>query len=138
MKFFVSSAKEVMDPYEWLPGFGENEVKVYSQGSSLSIEVKYESDDDHLCKRIISFSGVCSFYKSLFPGAAGLINISYDCKWKVGSLIEFQYSDVANAWSSYLDNRSKIKHYLIQFTEENEQIHIIASSYCLSDEIPIS
>lgn len=135
MMFRVSLGREVLNPYEWLPAYGESGVNFYSDGSDVILEIGYESDEgEEKLKREIRFNGVCAFYKSAFPGASGLINISYEGKWPIGSLIEFEQSDVASAWSEHYPGRSNIKHYLMQFTSENIQFHIVATGYVLGGE----
>ena len=138
MTYRVSNAKEVVDPYDWLPGHGESSLIFTSEASNLTIEITYDREIDgggsSIAKRELRFFGVCSFYKSAFPGAAGLIDVVYDTKWTIGSLIEFGHSEVADAWSAHFFTRLGLKHYLMQFTSENVQIHVVAESYVLGDE----
>jgi hypothetical protein len=134
--FSVGSPKEVLDPYEWLPGHGENSVSICSERMSLTLDVTYESDDDAgiKLKREIIFSGVCAFYKSSFPGASALIDVTYEGEWTIGSLVEFEFSEVADAWDEHFSGRLNIKHYLIQFLSENIQVHILGEGFELKDE----
>ena len=134
--FRVGVPKEVLDPYEWLPGYGENSVLICSDGMSLTLDISYESDDDAniKLKREILFSGVCAFYKSNFPGARGLIDATYEGKWTIGSLVEFESSEVADAWNKHFSGSMNIKHYLIQFASENIQVHILGDGFELKDE----
>lgn len=134
--FRVGAPKEVLDPYEWLPGHGENAVAIHSEGMNVTLDISYESDEDKNAKfhREINFSGVCAFYKSNFPGASGLIDVSYESKWTIGSLIEFDHSEVADAWNEHFSGRMNIKHYLIQFASENIQVHVMGESFVLKNE----
>jgi hypothetical protein len=136
MTLHVSAAKEVMNPYEWLPSYGESEVNFHSDRSDVIVEIVYRSDtgDAERVRRKLRFFGVCDFCTSAFPGAAGFTDVSYDTKWAIGSLIEFEKSDVAFAWSAHFSNGISAKHYLMQFVSENVQFQVVATGYALSEE----
>lgn len=135
--FQVSAAKEVVDPYEWLPSHGESKISFRSDGTDIVVDIAYEPDngDPEFVKRELRFGGVRAFYWCAFPGAAGLLNVSYATTWKIGSLIEFERSDVADAWDKQAPGLPPARHFLIQFTSENRQLHAIAESYSLSGEL---
>lgn len=135
----VSDPKEVFDPYAWLPGHGENAVSFRLDGLDVVVDIAYEPSDGgaSLVKRELRFVGVSSFYWSAFPGAAGLLNVLYDAKWQIGSLIEFERSDVADAWGKHAAGSPDARHFLMQFMSENKQLHAIARDYLLSDEVAV-
>lgn len=133
----VSAAKEMFDPYAWLPGHGESAVSFRLDDADVVVTIVYESSDNpaDLVKRELRFVGVSAFYWSDFPGAPGLLNVAYDAKWQIGSLVEFERSDVADAWGRHSPGSPRARHFLIQFTSENKQLNAIARDYSLSDEL---
>ena len=40
----ISQPKLVLNPYEWLPGFGESKVSFHSVGVDLVLDVEYEKN----------------------------------------------------------------------------------------------
>jgi hypothetical protein len=139
VSYLVAEAKEVLNPYEWLPSYGESGIRFWSEDSDVVLEITYDGDEEGdsplRLKRHLRFVGVCALYKSSFPSPAGLVDIKYDSKWLIGSLVEFRRSEVADAWMSNFANQYELKHYLIQFTSENLQFHAIAKSYMLSEAL---
>jgi hypothetical protein len=139
MKVRVSAAKQVLNPKEWLPSYGESSVTFRSEDTDVVVSILYETEKDGvtLVKRELRFVGVCSFCKTAFPGPAIPSAIAYDGTGLaaiLGSLIQFERSDVADAWSAHFANRPNIKHYVMQFLSENVEIEVLASGYSLGDE----
>jgi len=142
MKFHVSAAKQVLNPKEWLPSYGESSANFRSEGSDVVVSILYEAEKDGvvLVKRELRFVGVCSFCKSAFPGPAVPSVTAYDGTGLpafLGSLIQFEHSDVADAWSAHFANRPKVKHYIMQFLSENVEIEVFAAGYELSEETSV-
>jgi hypothetical protein len=139
MTFRATSPCTVLDPYEWLPGSGESGVRFLSEGSDIVLQIRYDKATDEekevIAKRDLRFSHTCAFYQSSFPGAPGLIDISHNNeKFELGSLIEFQDSEVARNWEAHFSNRFKFRHYLIIFMSENLLFHVVAESFSLGPE----
>lgn len=139
MTFRVSGAKQVLNPKEWLPSYGESGVTFRSEGGDVVVSILYEAKRDGiaLVKRELRFVGICSFCKIASPGPAIPSVITYDgagLSVILGSLIEFERSDVADAWSAHFASRPKVKHYVMQFLSENVEIEVLASGYSLGEE----
>lgn len=66
------AAISILDPYEWLPTYGENAVSVESKGLALVIKIEYEMEDEYqtiYCRelRIAIWYGMC-FLPHCVPG----------------------------------------------------------------------
>jgi hypothetical protein len=140
MTLHVSGAKQVLNPYDWLPPAGESGVRISSEGLDVVIEIflstKNNRDAARL-KRELRFFGVCSFRKDSFPGPVIPTSVSFDdvdISEMFGSLIEFEHSDVADAWTAHFNNRRRIRHYLIHFLSEQVTVGIFAAGYELGEE----
>src|SRR5215471_11391861 len=108
--------RTVLDPYEWLPGYGESGVQIRTEkGSCWTVEITYDDESrSKLWKRNLRFSGVCSFYQASFPGVNTLA-LHLEASEDLGSLVEYPESEAALEWRKHFQNLFAIKHYLIYF-----------------------
>lgn len=122
---------EVLNPYDWLPGHGENTVEIYTQGGDLFVLIPYDGEERELKKELI-FKQVFSFYKSTFPGVNCLdLQSPLQDEVPIGSLAEYPDSEAARAWSQHFAGRFNIKHYKIAFLSENILLVIFATGFIL-------
>jgi hypothetical protein len=138
MNFHVSAAKKVLDPYDWLPASGETGVEFRSDGMDVILEISFRKDVGATAKRELRFTAVSSFRRESFPGPAmPAPTVTFDSAGvsdALGSLIEFENSDVANAWSSHYGNRRRVRHYVMHFLSENFSIQVLATGFDLGEE----
>jgi hypothetical protein len=129
----VGSGIEILDPYEWLPGHGENAVKVRTEGTELIVTVMYDCDAG-VCERELRFSSVCSFYSQVFPGPSMLEVEGVEAALLLrGVLVEYPASEAAMAWSQHFGSARVIRHYSIVFLAENLLLVVLASSVALNE-----
>jgi len=138
----ASSPESIFDPYEWLPGYGENNVSFYSIGFDVIVEVEYDKEcvcgeNTMVSKRKLIFKGVRSFIKEPFPGNFLFDGLEID---KIGHFIIFKRSDFLENYDStcsrlYGKSFQRLNHFYIQFLSENIAIHALAKDYILSDEM---
>lgn len=131
----------ILDPYEWLPSYGENAVSVESNGLEYVIKIEYDAEDE--CQTIhyreLRFDSVCVFYRTTFPGVS-ILNIDYDENVEapsIGALIEYPNSEAAFAWNKHFSGLRQIKHYRITFLSENVSMEIFADNVTLGAEYTI-
>ena len=140
MRYQASAAKQILDPREWLPSYGESSIKFRSENLMVTVEIYYETERDGIAtaKRELRFFDVCFFSKTAFPGPNIPSAIVYDgtgMAKMMGSLIQFEHSDVAVAWATHFGNQRNVKHYVMQFMSENVEIEVFCTGYELSEEI---
>jgi hypothetical protein len=129
----VGSGIEILDPYEWLPGHGENAVKVRTEGTELIVTVTYDCGAG-ACERELRFSSVCSFYSQAFPGPSMLEVDGVDVALLLrGVLIEYLDSEAAMAWGQHFGSSRAIRHYSIVFLAENLLLVVLAGSVALNE-----
>lgn len=137
MKFHVSNAKKVLDPYDWLPASGETGVEFRSDGTDVILEISFPKDTGITAKREIRFTAVSSFRRESFPGPSmPTPAVTFDkagLSDTLGFLIEFENSDVANAWTSHYGNRQRVRHYVMNFLSENLSIQVLATGFELGE-----
>ncbi|QUG75846.1 hypothetical protein GKQ23_12945 [Erwinia sp. E602] len=126
-----------LDPYEWLPGYGENAVALIYQGSDLSVRIEYDDEegDAAYCYRELHFKHACEFRKAAFPGAT-----HSGCELELGdgrvsTLNIYPESEVAKAWNLHFNNLFRFNHYTLWFTAENVSVEVIACDVELSDVV---
>ena len=139
MTFHVSGAVRVLNPYDWLPSSGESDLEFRSEGLNVIIDIFMppNSGSSTRHKRELRFFGVSSFRKESFPGPVVPTGVSFDnvdISGLLGSLIEFERSDVADAWSAHFQGRHHIRHYVMHFLSEQVSIGVFATGYELGDE----
>ncbi len=143
----IGKPKLVLNPYEWLPGYGESKVSFRSEGGDVLIDVEYDRDvlDSFgsetviRMRREIRFKYVYAFIKSPFPGDALFEFEGDSSEFRLGELTEFSQSEwVRNSLSAWRSRSShtppEIKHFSIQFMSENVAFHMLAEEVFLSDE----
>lgn len=137
MTFRVSNAKKVLDPYDWMPASGETGVEFRSDGLDVILEISFRKEGE-TARRELRFTAVSSFRRESFPGPAmPAPAVTFDnagVSDALGSLIEFENSDVANAWSSHYGNRRHVRHYVMHFLSENFSIQVLATGFELDEE----
>lgn len=141
----IGGRKFILDPYEWLPGYGESRVKFFSNGLDVTLSIEYdkvesEGDSYEEVKRELHFLGASLFIRqsSYCGGIFQYIDEANDLsKNNLGSLCEFIKSDFlllfqASDKSGY---SKSYRHFNIHFLSENQIFHILAKDFTLSDEI---
>jgi len=131
----VGQCIEVFNPYDWLPGHGENAVEFHAEAGDLSVVIAYDGPNGEL-KRELLFKRACAFYKTAFPGP-GLLDLhcSVSSQVPMGSLIECPDSEAAVAWTRHWNDGRAIKHYSMTFLSENLQLLVFATDCVLKDPI---
>lgn len=140
----ISKPKLILNPYEWLPGYGESKVSFRSIDADVMLDVEYERDvpdDDTVesLRRIIAFKTVRAFIRVPFPGAMFFEFEGDSSKFGLGELTEFVDSDWASSSmetcrSVPASGSSEVRHFSIQFLSENVAFHVLAEAVSLSDE----
>ncbi|QYD71071.1 hypothetical protein KZJ38_18435 [Paraburkholderia edwinii] len=115
----IGRSLEILDPYEWLPGYGESGVKIRTEGTELVVTVAYDGETG-LCERELRFTSVCSFYVQVFPGPSMLgIDKGDAAPILQGALVEYPDSEAAIAWAQHFGGSRVVRHYSIAFLSEN-------------------
>ncbi|NWB51308.1 hypothetical protein [Pseudomonas gingeri] len=143
----ISKPELVLNPYEWLPGYGESKVSFHSEGPNVLLDIEYEKEvlDDYgneivlSLKREIVFKCARAFIKVPFPESAIFEFEGESSGFRLGELTEFTQSEwVSNSLSAWCLKSShtppKVRHFSIQFMSENIAFHILAEEVLLSDE----
>lgn len=143
----IGQPKLILNPYEWLPGYGESKVSFRSVGADVILDVEYERDVPGVdgsevvqsLRREIVFKFVRTFIRLPFPGGAIFEFDGDSSKFGLGELTEFEDSDLVrtglDAWRSVPGGESlRVRHFSIQFLSENIAFHILAEDAFLSDE----
>ena len=119
--------KPVMNLFEWLPPQGELRTVLRHDGAELHVEVFYEDESDATEKsKAIVFTGVCSFFASSTPGV-DLLALHYDQVAMDGSLVEFEDSEAAMAWSEHFQYR-RVRHFQLYFLYANQRLEVFAEA----------
>ncbi len=122
-----------MDPYEFLPGYGENDVFVSTIRFELRVRIEYDGPDNLLAHRTMIFEKPAGFLMASYPGVS-LFNGDYGdfARPKIGALIEYPDSELAEAWRSHFGPRSRdIKHFEMLFLSANKSLVVFASRFHL-------
>lgn len=140
----IGRPKKIIDPYDWLPGYGESNVAIVSEGLNLTIVVRYDREDPSsgeisVAKREFRFEYAPAFLRQPFPGGFSFEVTGDATDLKLGVLTEFQSSEFVDR---YLSSRASItsgpvprmRHFSIQFLSENLDVHVVAADVSLSDE----
>ncbi|MHC8349442.1 hypothetical protein ACYZT7_08695 [Pseudomonas sp. RT4P38] len=146
----ISQPKLVLNPYEWLPGFGESKVSFRSVGVDLVLDVEYENDtfdaDGNegvsIVRREIVFKCVHSFIKFPFPGDVIFKFLGDSSEFGLGELTEFRESEFVrkslDSWRLLTSlEPPRLRHFSIQFLAENMAFHVLAEEVFLSGELSI-
>jgi hypothetical protein len=128
---------KVLDPYDWLPGYGESSVTLHAEGLELLVGVSYDADGEATQCRTLHFDKVCAFYKASFPGPY-LLGIARDGQGEappLGTLLEYPDSEAAARWRDHLGGRM-VRHYQLVFLAENILLEVFAGGVTISDAAP--
>lgn len=126
---------EILNPYDWLPGHGENAVEIRTQRGDLSVLIPYDGEQGELKKELM-FKQAFAFYKSAFPGVSCLdLQSSLRDEVPIGSLVEYPDSEAARAWSQHFGGKFDVKHYRIAFLSENILLVVFATDFTLRQAI---
>lgn len=131
----VGRAVAVFDPYDWLPGYGENGVELRAQGGDLSVVISYDGEHCELKKEFF-FKHAVAFFKASFPGP-GMLNMQCSVKdtGSIGTLKECPDSEAAKAWRAHFNEEVNINHYSIVFLSENITLVVFAEEVILRDVV---
>jgi len=122
--------KTLMNPYEWLPPYGETRISIRFDGNELSVDVVYDDEKSEAeSLKTIKFTGVCSFTLSSIPGV-NLSALVYEKVALSGHLVEYEDSEAAKAWTEYLKYR-QVRHYQVYFLSEKRRLEVFAGSWQL-------
>lgn len=142
----ICQPKLILDPYEWLPGYGESSVSFRSVGSDVILDIEYEKevvvDREEvvlLVRREVLFKSVRCFIREPFPGASLFEFEGDSSEFGLGQLTEFKdsqwASDNLKSWRSVSSHEPpNLRHFSIQFLSENLAFHVLAIDVLLSDE----
>ncbi len=147
----ISKPKMILDPYEWLPSYGESKVSFRSIDVDAILDIEYEKntpgiDDSYSIQRVrreIVFKYARLFMRVPFPGSSFFEFDGDSSGLRLGELTEFTDSELID---SDTDARNlavslgiaRMKHFSIQFLAENVAFHVLAESFVLGDEVLIS
>lgn len=142
--------KSIIDPYEWLPGYGESNVAISGSGrdSILSVCIYYDSLSERKKEmyRKLDFEGCCDFRFHSVPGGVGLgvapsarktcetndVDVKFE---RLTDLFEIVNSEPAHTWNKHFNFKFKLKHYSIYFSSENRALEVIANNVIISKEL---
>ena len=122
----IAKPRIILDPYQWMPSYGENAIRYSLSESNLSMVLVFETDTG-ISEKDFIFSGVRWFKHSGFPSPA-LVNFNYidnDHVMISGSLVEFLDSEAAYHLNRHYKNRFNLKHFVWVFLSENIKFEII-------------
>ena len=122
----ASKPKVILDPYEWMPGYGENKVIFTFSGLDLKLKVNYD-DSNSTTEKDIVFKGTRLFRRSSFPGPA-YNDFRYEDPNDLiisGSLIQFKSSELAEAYNKHFLGVYTFKHFYWIFLSENVAYEIL-------------
>jgi hypothetical protein len=102
----------VLDPFDFLPGYGENDVRVSTHGLQLEVVIEYDGPDHLPAMKTLVFEGPVSFTKQSFPGV-NMRNIVSEKANRpmLDGLIEYPDSELAAAWQKHFSGLLEIKHF---------------------------
>lgn len=147
----IGQPKLILNPYEWLPGYGESKVSFRSVGADVILDVEYERDASDIdgvdvvlgLRREIVFKFVRDFVRTPFPGSTFFEFEGDSSKFGLGELTEFVDSEfvrvsLESPHSASSGELSGIRHFSIQFLSENVAFHVLAEDVLLLEEQLIS
>lgn len=129
----VGRCIEVLNPYDWLPGHGENEIHLRTHKGNLLVRILYDGEHGELKKDLL-FRHTVAFYKAAFPGPYLLdLHCSVRSDASMGSLIAYPDSAAAQLWTQHFNELFVFKHYSIRFLSENIMLEVFAEDFALTD-----
>lgn len=132
----ASAQTPVMDPYDWLPSYGETKVSFRYESSTLDTEIFYDHEADDRTetrKKVLRFSGVCAFFVAASPGVE-ITCINYTGRAASGELVEYLQSDGACLWRDHLKTKSQIRHFQMFFMSANKRLEVFAEDWQLLEQ----
>lgn len=138
----MGNQKEIFNLYEWLPGYGENNVSFRSDKGDVVLTITYDAVDPtqgEYASREFIFKSVCSFEVSAFPGIikpdTEVENFSKESEGKLslGSLNEYTDSKIADMWTRHFETLEPVRHLQVFFLAENKRFEIFAREVILSE-----
>lgn len=140
----IGRPKLILNPYKWLPGYGESKVSFRSIGADVILDVEYErdvpdADTVQSLRRDIAFKSVRAFVRVPFPGSMFFEFNGDSSAFGLGELTEFMYSEWASPNMEVCRSVSAggspgVRHFSIQFLSENVAFHVLAETVVLSEE----
>ncbi|MFJ4291922.1 hypothetical protein ACIP1U_19380 [Cupriavidus sp. NPDC089707] len=127
----------VLNPYDWLPSYGESAVSLTNSGLDLVVTIEYDGSDGAVQHKELLFEGTCFFYRASLPGPY-MLDVVHDCKVTpphLGALVEYPDSEAALVWRKHYGGSRKVNHYRIVFLSENLILEVLAGSVVLRAEI---
>jgi hypothetical protein len=159
-------ARIIIDPYEWMPSYGESGVSYRSSRGDLILEVTYDEPDTEtregvgMLRRQMTFRHAAYVIVTPFPGvnplhpeSASVIGLSGSVKAhapltdeqldEIHSLIEIEDSDFLEGCKKVYGRISghippAFRHFLIWFLSENVSFQIIAVDVTLSEPVRVT
>jgi len=126
---------EILDPYDWLPAYGETAVELCLRHGDLIVRIEYDETDggEPRAKEMI-FRSVCAVHESSVPGV-NLLDLGYSVEdaTPLTSLVEYPDSEAALAWTTHFGNSRACRHYRIYFMAENLKIEVFAQEIVLHE-----
>lgn len=127
----------ILDPYDWLPEYGETGVSIRSEGLTWIVDVAYDDPSgEGSLRRELRFEGVCCFHAASFPGVP-MLAIEFEAEPGFGSLLEYPESEAAMAWTAHFGKTSTVREYRLGFLSENRMIHVFAKRFVLGEPVRV-
>ena len=120
----------ILDPYQWMPSYGENAIRYSFSDLTLSLILVFDTDIGVKEKEII-FYGVRWLKHSSFP-TPELVKINYIDDKDVmasGCLVEFLDSDAGQLFNKHYKKIFNLKHFVWIFLSENIRFEIICEEF---------
>jgi len=146
----IGKPKRILDPYEWLPGYGESRVSFRSVGADVVLEIEYDGADIGTdgaeeipsLTRELRFKGARSFMKTPFPGEPMFELSGKPDALSLGDLTEFEESEflerTTEAWRSVSSHAPPLlRHFCILFLSENLAFNVLAEDVILSEALTV-
>jgi len=118
----MKETKIILDPYTFLPSYGESEVFILFKNNELIVDIYYDGQEIEEKKTII-FKNTFFHIVSSFPGVE-IYSIPYNND-NYSSLVEFEESELKRKWENYFDKKYKLRHLKISFLSVNKSIEVI-------------
>ncbi|UPG89472.1 hypothetical protein L2Y96_19060 [Luteibacter aegosomaticola] len=140
----VGQPRSIINLYDWLPGYGESEVRAAMEGADLRLSVLYEKevdDDLRIMKIDLIFVRARMFLKQSFPGGWMFESIAAENLIELGHVSEYVVSDFVQRFlekqrAAFHYAPTDVRHFNVQFLYENIEFHILASDVLVGEELP--
>lgn len=129
----ISKYVEILDPYDWMPSYGENAIAIRTEGTDLLVAISYDGENGP-SERHLLFQSVCAFYVQTFPGPSMLKDQPDDAAPLLrGLLVEYPGSEIALKWRSHFGPTREPRHFAIAFSAENRLLVVVADGVLLKE-----